>query len=261
MARRAALLALLVGGAAQAQTVDPADRLRAVREATGRLDYPAAEALAREVLGQYEAFSPDQLVEVHTVLGVIVHARNDDVEARRQFEAALSLDPAHTLDPVLVSPKTVALFEAVRADLARAAPQPDAAPPALRYVVLPDLRAGAALRSAVLPGWGQFHKNDRGRGWAFAVGVGAAAAGTVAAHVATAQARARYRDAPTTAAANAAYPAYDRLYRLRGALALGTAAGWAASVVEALATGRPRAARAAVQVAPLEMGLRLRVPF
>ena len=261
MARRAALLALLVGGAAQAQTVDPADRLRAVREATGRLDYPAAEALAREVLGQYEAFSPDQLVEVHTVLGVIVHARNDDVEARRQFEAALSLDPAHTLDPVLVSPKTVALFETVRADLARAAPQPGTTAPALRYVVLPDLRAGAALRSAVLPGWGQFHKGDRGRGLAFAVGVGAAAAGTVAAHVATVQAQRRYDAARTREEIGAAYSSYDRRYRVRNALALGTAVGWAAAVVEALATGRPRAARAAVQVVPLEAGFSLRVRF
>ena len=32
-------------------------------------------------------------------------------EARRQFEAALSIDPALTLDPVLVSPKTVEFFD------------------------------------------------------------------------------------------------------------------------------------------------------
>lgn len=263
-ARRALFLtaALVAAGAAQAQPADPAGLLRAVREATERLDYATAEARAREVLARYEAFSPDQLVEAHTALGVVVHARGDDVEARRQFEAALSLDPAHALDPVLVSPKTVVLFEAVRADIARAAPVAEAArPPTLRYVVLQDLRAGAALRSAALPGWGQFHKGDRGRGWAFAAGVGAAATATAAAHLAYTQARTRYRDAPTTAEADAAYPATDRLRRVRGALALGTALGWAASVVEALATGRPEAPGAAVAVGPSGAGLGLRVRF
>jgi hypothetical protein len=248
---RTALLAvaLLLGGAVQAQPVDPADLVRAVREATERLDYATAEARAREALARYEAFSPDQLVEVHTTLGVVLHARNDDVEARRQFEAALSLDPTHTLDPVLVSPKTVELFETVRADLARSAP--GTAAPVLRYVVVPDLRVGAALRSAALPGWGQFHKGDRARGWAFAVGVGTAAVAT------------RYRDSTSTSAEiEAAYPAYNRRYRVRNALALGTALAWAASVVEALATGGPRAP-AAGQIVPAAAGagLGLRVRF
>ena len=259
-ALRAALLVLaLCGGAVQAQPVDPADLVRAVREATARLDYATAEARAREVLARYEAFSPDQLVEVHTTLGVVLHARNDDVEARRQFEAALSLDPTHTLDPVLVSPKTVGLFETIRAELAQGAPGTTGAP-VLRYVVVPDLRVGAALRSAALPGWGQFHKGDRARGWAFAVGVGTAAVATAAAQVAYARAAARYRDSTATSAdIRAAYPAYNRRYRVRNALVLGTALGWAASVVEALTTGGPAAPAAAVRIAPAGAGLGLRV--
>ncbi|HEX8386840.1 MAG TPA: hypothetical protein VF576_11690 [Rubricoccaceae bacterium] len=257
-------LALVVGGSASAQPADPDALVRAVREATEQLDYAAAEARARAVLARYEAFSPDQLVEVHTTLGIVLHARNDDVEARRQFESALSIDPAHTLDPVLVSPKTVELFEAVRAGLVRAVPAPGAAgTPALRYVVLPDPRAGAALRSAVLPGWGQFHKGDRARGWAFAVGVGVAAAGTAAVHVAYGQARGRYDDATTPDEIDRTYRQANRLYRARGALALGTALGWAASVVEALATGGPRApgpGRRVALAAP-GTGLGLRVEF
>ena len=257
-ALRTAVLAaaVLIGGSVHAQPANPAELLRAVREATERLDYATAEARAREALARYEAFAPDQLVEIHTTLGVLLAARNDDIEARRQFEAALSLDPAQTLDPVLVPPKTVALFEAVRRDVASAAGS--GAPPVLRYVVLPDRRPGAAWRSAVAPGWGQFYKGDRGRGTAFAIGVGVAAVGAAAAQVAYARARERYAASATP---TEAYPATNRLLRLRNGLALGMALGWAAGVAEALVTGAPRLPASAVAVRPAGAGVELVLRF
>ena len=253
-----ALLLLALAVPAAAQPTDAADLLRAVREATARLDYPAAEARAREALARPEGLAPDDLVEVHAALGVVLHARGAEAEAREQFRVALSLHPRLTLDSVLVSPLTLDLLEEVRAEAA-AAPGREATPLSIRYVVLPDRRPGAALRSAVLPGWGQLHKGDRARGIAFAAGVGAAAAGTAVAHVAFAQARSRYRGAPTTAEADAAYPAYNRLYRTRNALALATAVGWAASVAEALVTGAPRVPSAALRVAPEGLALHVRL--
>ena len=236
----------------------PEDLLRAVREARDRLDYVAAEARAREALAQYGAFSPDELVEVHTALGVVLHARGEEIEARDQFRAALSLDPDLGLDPLLVSPKTLALFDAVRAERAAAPPlSPGAAP--VRYVVLRDLRPGAALRSAALPGWGQVYKGERGRGVAYAVGVGAAAAGATGAHLSYRAARRRYRDATTPETIERAYGAAQARYRLRNVLALAAAIGWAASVVDALATGAPEAGEASLRIDP--GGVALRVPF
>lgn len=259
---RALALLTLIALAAPA-TAQPSDLLRAVREATARLDYPAAEARAREALAQPEGLAPDDLVEVHAALGVVLHARGAASEAREQFRAALSLDPALRLDSVLVSPLTLALLEEVR-DEAAAAP-PGATPAAVRYVVLPDRRPGAALRSAVLPGWGQWHKGDRARGVAFAVGVGAAAVGTGAAHLAYRSARERYGAAATPVAIADAYADTRRLHRLRSGLAVAAALGWAAAVAEALVTGAPRAPssvsarRVAADVAPGGLALRVRL--
>ncbi len=232
-------LTLAVPSVVRAQTASPADLLQAVRQATAQGDYAAAEARAREALLHYADFAPDQLVEIHTTLGIVLHARNEAVEARRQFEAALSLDPTFVLDPVLVSPRTVELFETLRADRARTEPL-GAPSPAVRYVVLTDPRPGAALRSALLPGWGQFAKGDRARGIIFAVGVGTSAAASVAAHVAYTQADGRYDAATMPDEIDRTYRTANRLYRTRNVLALVTALGWGAAVFDALIAGGPR---------------------
>ncbi|WP_412062382.1 hypothetical protein [Rubrivirga sp. IMCC45206] len=245
-----ALLALMAVSAA-AQPA-PADLLRAMEDAVARLDSEAAEARAREALAL--DLSPDQLVTVHTTLGVLLHARGEPVEARRQFEAALSLDPALALDPVLVSPKTVEFFDEIQAKFA--APQAGPVVPTIRYVVLEDRRPGAALRSLALPGWGQFHKGDRAKGWAFALAAGASLAATGAASAARASARDAYLAAVTPADAERLYPAYDRWHRTRAALAVGTAAVWAAAALDALATGAPSPP---ASVRPTPQGLALRV--
>ncbi|HEX9953422.1 MAG TPA: hypothetical protein VGB53_16750, partial [Rubricoccaceae bacterium] len=124
-------------------------------------------------------------------------------------------------------------------------------------------RAGAALRSAVLPGWGQIHRGDRGRGVAFAVGVGTAAASTLGAHLAYGAARDRYTRATAQEDIAQTGRTIDRLYRLRGNLAIATAVGWAAQIAEALVVGRPEAppTAAAARLDATGVGLRLTVPI
>src|SRR5690606_2397346 len=108
------LIGLLLAGTAAAQPspdTDPDGVVAAVEAAYEQLDYETAEALAREALTHYEAFTPDQLVRLHTLLGLILYARGEELEAAAQFRAALTLDPTLTLDPLLVSPTTIAFFE------------------------------------------------------------------------------------------------------------------------------------------------------
>ena len=258
------LLLFAVAAGPLAQTGDgSSDLLRAMEDAVARLDYETAEARAREALARFDALTPDQLVTVHTTLGVLLHARNEPIAARRQFELALSLRPALTLDPVLVSPKTLQFFEEVRAEMGA----PEAGPRTVdvRYVVVPDDRPAAALRSLIAPGWGQFYKGEEGKGWAFALTGGALATGTVAAEVARGRARADYTEATTPAEAERLYGPYNRWHRASTALARATALVWAVAVLDALATRAPEAgpgpAPEAVSFGPAPEvgGVRLRV--
>jgi tetratricopeptide (TPR) repeat protein len=232
--RRAAFLLAAWAFTASAAVAQPdaAGLLRAMQDAYARLDYATAEERAREALAAYDAFSPDQLVRVHTTLGLILYARNEPLEAEGQFAAALSLDPALTLDPVLVSPKTLEFFDAVRAR--RGADEPEGREPTVRYVRVPDPRPAATLRSLAVPGWGQLHKGERTKGWVLVGAWGALGGGTVAAHVLRAGARQDYLDAAEPDEIAARYATYDAWHRTRGALALGTVAVWAYAVLDAL---------------------------
>lgn len=227
---------LAVGAVAQ-PTTEAGDLLRAMTDAVARLDYEAAEARAREALGHFETLSPDQLVTVHSTLGILLYAQNQPVEARRQFEAALSIDRGLRLDSVLVSPKTVEFFDALRAEAGPA--EGPATPSEIRYVLLNDPRPAAALRSLAVPGWGQFHKGDRAKGWAFALAAGTAVLGTATATLARDAAREDYLAATTPDEAVARYPAYNRWQRTQAAFRIGAAAVWTAATLDALVSGGP----------------------
>ncbi len=261
-----ALLALLVllalpPGARAQPAPDPAGVVAQVEAAYEALDYAQAEALARQALARPEAFSRAQLVRLHTTLGLLLYAQNDLLAAAEQFRAALSLDPRLTLDPVLVSPVTVAFFESTKEAFQReqaGAPGPE---PAVRYVVVRDRRPGAALRSLALPGWGQRAKGQAAWGWALTAAWAATLGGGAYAHAERQQARRAYLDAPTQEEADVRYRPYNRWHKTRGVLLAGTGVVYAVAVLDALATGAPEAPPARLAVEPGGAGLRLRVRF
>jgi hypothetical protein len=203
-----------------------------VRSAYERLDYAAAETLARRALVDHERFTVDQLAELHTLLALTLYTLNEPVEARRQFEAALSLDPALALDPMLVSPKILEFFREVKSGF-----QPGSGPPSaplVRYVRVADPRAGAGLRSLAVPGWGQLHKGERAKGAVIAGTWGLAAAGAGTAHLLRRRAHHDYLSATTPDDIAERYRTFDTWHKVRNNLALGAGLLWGYALVDAL---------------------------
>lgn len=159
----------------QSQDTTALDR---ARQAYQNLNYAEAEQHARAALAAYETFSLGQISEVHVILGLITYARNDLESARKHFEVALRLNPSLEMDPLLVSPKILAFFDEIKAGLlVEEQPQTEALPP------VEDLRPAAALRSMLIPGWGQFYKEDWARGWVFSGLWSVAAGGAIFSHI------------------------------------------------------------------------------
>lgn len=265
MLRFGVLVLLVVAGGALAQPgADPATVVEQVEVAYENLDYDAAEAQARRALARFEAFTPDQLVRLHTTLGLILYARGNDLEAAEEFRAALSLDPALTLDPLLVSPVTLAFFEDTRAVLAREA---DAAgqdtAPVVRYIRVEDPRPAAAWRSALVPGWGQHYKGNSTKGWVLTGLWATTLAGGAYAHVQRQNAREVYLAETDPSRIAERYDTFDTWHKMRGGLLLGTAAVWIYAAADAaLAGGSDSSQRAsAIQVSPAPGGFVLRVRF
>ncbi len=113
------------------------------------LQQAAAEADAKKT-------APKERAKLHAYVGFcqVVFGLND--KAKESFRQALAADPRMTLDPTLVSPRFMTVFEEVR----REAP-----PPPPRKLPGPG---AAALRSALVPGWGQYLSDRKERGAVFA---------------------------------------------------------------------------------------------
>lgn len=216
-----------LAGVAAAQPA-PAAEVEAVWQAFRDLEYEAAEQQALDALARREAFSDAEAARLFEVLALISYSRNQPGEARRYFEAALDLNPDLRLDALLVSPKILEFFEEVKQTWQMAA----SVRPPPQIVYIEDPRTAAALRSLLVPGWGQLYKGERARGRLLAGLFATTTAGALAAHL-------RAADLRATEPLDPAQPPGDGRgwRRTRDVLAAGSAAVWLYSYVDALTRG------------------------
>ena len=218
----------------------PTELLQEIRTAYNQLDYAQAEARALAALETYQAFSVAQLTEIHTTLALIYYTQNRIADARAHFVSALNLTPDLTLDPSLVSPKIVRFFEQVKEELQAQNQSADRPEAEVRYVLVQDPRSTAALRSMLLPGWGQHYKGEHRKGW-IVVGLWSVGlVGTVTAAILRADAEKRYLDATDPDEIEARYTAFNTWHKVRNSLLAFTAAVWAYGFFDALLKPAPR---------------------
>lgn len=251
-------LLLVTALPAVAQTSNPI-MLEEIETAYRRIEYERAEFLAREALQNYGQYTVAELADIHTILALIAYNRGQLEAARRQFISALQLSPSLELDPALVPPKIVSYFEDLKTELIAGNAFPTEA--ALRYVLVTDPRVDAALRSMVIPGWGQYYKGQDRRAGLFAGLFGLTAGGAIFYHFKMESARDRYEDAVSVADAERLYGTYNRYYRTQNGLAQGALVVWVASYLDALITPAPRIDDGRFGLTAQPNGFTLRVTF
>ncbi|MEX0747105.1 MAG: DUF5683 domain-containing protein [Rhodothermales bacterium] len=229
----ALLLTLLLSASANAQPVR-SEVLEEIQQAYRDLDYDTADRKAREALDQYGDFTVGQLTDLHTILGLIAYNRSDFLEARRQFISAIQLTPDLELDPLLVPPKILTYFDSVKDELQTGGIE--TAPAASRYVFVRDPRPDAAVRSMLLPGWGQLYKGHKLKAWALSGAWVATVAGALWSHRMRTIAREDYREAENQDDIEILYDRYNRWHKTRNALAQGAVVVWIVGYVDALLT-------------------------
>lgn len=173
------LLGIEAGDAHAQVGQDAPPPVDSIRAAYHELEYDRARRLARSALTRFHVYERSELADVHRILALVEISEGNREEARLQFEAALSLNPDLQLDPTFVSPPILRFFERVKREwwTRRTAGRLDTS--AVAYRSRDDPAVPAALRSIVLPGWGQYYRGDRIRGAAITVGWIAAAGGFV----------------------------------------------------------------------------------
>ena len=211
--------------------------LAQIRAAYEALDFVVAEARITDALEAYQQFEPRELSEIHVLYALVLFARGDAEAAASQLDQALQLTPSLELDPLDTPPQLLSVFKTLQEDRLR---QDQMLPPSsdIRYLVIEDRRADAALRSMVLPGWGQMHKGERKKGsvvmglWLVTAG------GSLVAHIQRNQAKDHYDASTTQAQTQARFEAFSDWHKVRNNLLLGAAGVWAFGYIDTILSGR-----------------------
>ncbi len=158
-------------------------------------------------------------------------------DAREEFRSILRKDSTVALDPELVSPKIIEVFDDVKNEL-KSIRQPDTM--MSLSIINSDLMPGslslrtAVLRSFAFPGVGQAYLGEKTKGWLYIAGEGLSLGGLILTQVFMVKAHEYYLEARDSVDFDARYKIYNNWYHARnafGGLALGI---WISAPLEIL---------------------------
>jgi len=218
-------------------------------QAFQNLKFENAEKIAKQITADYESHTLSELVEAHKILGVIAYQRDMNLqEAQFQFDQALSIDQHVQLDSVYASIKTIHFFNDLKSKfISRPADNKVEQNIQYRYLIQPDLRPGATLRSMILPGWGQLYKNDKKKGYVLITSTATVTIATVIFHVVQNNAHHDYLNATEQGIIKKKYDKYNRYYKLRNNTAIIGGGIWLYAFFDAL-IAKPKLANKQVKI-------------
>jgi hypothetical protein len=181
-------------------------------------------------LGEPVGLEVDVVSKLHLWRGFALIGLGDRQAARASFRVALSLDPSLSLNPRDVSPKIMAEFQAAKSAVAST---PSDTASETRYLLLSDERPTAAVRSLVIPGWGQWTMERKTRGVVFASLGLVALGGYVVSGISEHNAREEYLSA-TGDDISSKYNTYNRWHKANDVFGYGVMMVWAGAVMDVL---------------------------
>jgi hypothetical protein len=168
--------------------------------------YVSAELEARR-FSEETLLSDSIKVQIEQWIGFSLIAQGKNVLARDRFILLLSINPDYEPDPVLTSPKILAVFNDAKVKFVshrKNKPDTTGSVPAL---TAPEL---ITYRTIAFPGWEQIYQGRTTSGYVF-LGTGAASlASGIIFEVLRSNSRNRYLGAKTVADINSAYNDYNR---------------------------------------------------
>jgi len=124
--------------------------------------YLRAEVEARRML-EYANLNDTAYAEIHKYIAFSLVAQGKIEFAKEQFTKLLTLQPAYSLDPVLTSPKILAIFiEVKQAFLSSKKPQQET-----KIIPLKEERSSTSFRTVLFPGWEQLNRGRKTSGIIF----------------------------------------------------------------------------------------------
>jgi hypothetical protein len=203
------------------------------------LEFDKAIQSGQNLLKSNYQFNRDELSTIHQFMALSFYNMGNIDSARVHFLSLLSIQPDFELDPVSVSPKIISFFEQLKNET-----QNSKAGQAIgytKYVFLEDLRPGATLRSALLPGLGQIYKHQKKRGYFIGSAFIASLAATGISLYFEKDNHNKYLDSTTPNTIEENYKTYNNWFKKRKLFTITTISIWAVAVLDALWAPYPQA--------------------
>jgi len=187
-------------------------------------------------------------VEAYKYLAFSYVAFGDKEKAKEQFRLALKLDPKMELDPSVVSPKIIKVFEEVKSEFAANPPPvtPPVKPPVKPPVVPPVAQthkseAVSTAMSCCIPGLGQMYRGEKAQGTTLMIMGGATLVSFVVSAGVAEQKHKDYLniDPGDTDAMDQAYKAYRIWFNVRTITALSFAGVYLYNLYDIIFTKPP----------------------
>ncbi|MBN2380983.1 hypothetical protein JXM67_14390 [candidate division WOR-3 bacterium] len=190
--------------------------------------YEEVIRVAGEIIDSDSLLEPGEEIGLRKFIAFSYVVLNKKDHAKAEFKTILSYDATTRLDPKLVSPKIIEVFEEARQEFERSstAPTINGLQPVNNILPIDEelsLR-GAMVRSFAYPGWGQHYAKERTKGWIFITAEGLSLCGLVVSQIFTQYAHQDYLDATEPLQIEERYRIYNNWYRVRnafGGLAVG----------------------------------------
>ncbi len=203
-----------------------------VRQLYESLQFEEAVALSRSLLNSDYSFNREELITIHQYAGYAFFNLGQADSAKSHFLSLLTINPDYRFDPVNTSPKIIRVFKKIKKAFLQERLNENSQA-YVKYIFLEDRRPGAGWRSAVLPGWGQYYKNQRQRGKIFGGVFFAAGLISCTAAVMENYYHNRYLDSTAPTTINNNYSKYNFWFKTRRWSVYLTAAVWSISVADA----------------------------
>ncbi len=214
--------------------------------------------LGRRLLENPRRLDQKDLEQIHQFLALSFYNTGLTDSSRSHFYSLLSINPAYEPDPVETSPKILEFFHRIKNSFGKEREKRTAIP-YREYVFVEDIRPAAALRSLVLPGWGQWYKAQRSKAYLFG---GAFLSATVSVGISYAlerNLRQKYLDEKDPTRIGGRYDDYNSMSKTRRVMQYTALALWGASIADALFSAYDPLLQPRVE--PEYLGLSLRITF
>jgi len=199
-----------------------------------RVEFKEAITAGRKALQDGAALDREQLVTAHKYMAFSFFNLSQNDSARFHFFSLLSIKPDYEPGQAEASPKLRAFFDEIRKTYRSNNPAAAKEPNLTRYVFVQDKRPAAAWRSMVLPGWGQYYKEQKKHAYYVGGTFTALGLATLGSYIAERSYRSDYLDSNDPARIPQLYDRYNTTQKWRKGLTLATAAFWLWNVGDAL---------------------------